>query len=112
MIPAHPFVNDSKGQAMDEATTRDHVQKHADAVVQGDMDAVTADFAEELRPQLPQIARALPQPVTKAEVLSVDIGDPSVAMIRYSGSSGGVTIRSEWQDEGGRPVIVRVEPAG
>jgi len=31
MIPAHPFVNNSKGQAMDEATTRDHIQKHADA---------------------------------------------------------------------------------
>jgi hypothetical protein len=43
--------------------------------------------------------------------LSVEVGDPvSVAMIRYSGS-GVVTIRSEWQDEGGRPVIVRAEAA-
>jgi hypothetical protein len=51
-------------------------------------------------------------PVTKAEVLSVDIGDPmSQATIRYTGSSGAVTIRSNWQDEGGRPVIVRAEPA-
>jgi hypothetical protein len=39
--------------------------------------------------------------VTKAEVLSVEIGDPSVATIRYSGDSNVVTIRSEWQDEGG-----------
>jgi hypothetical protein len=68
----------------------------------GDMDAVTADFSEELRPQVPQIVLALPRPVTNAEVLSVDIGDPViVAMIRYSGSSGGVTIRSNWQDQGG-----------
>jgi len=97
---------------MDEATTRDHIQKHADAVVRGDMDAVTADFSEELRPQLPQLGRALPRPVIAAEVLSVEIGDPvSVAMIRYSGADGEVTIRSGWQEEGGRPVIVQAAPA-
>jgi hypothetical protein len=33
-------------------------------------------------------------------------------MIRYAGDSGDVTIRSRWQDQGGRPVIVRAEPAG
>ena len=32
-------------------------------------------------------------------------------MIRYSGDTGDVTIRSRWQDEGGRPVIVHAEPA-
>jgi hypothetical protein len=112
MIAEHPFVTNPKGQAMDEATIRDHVQKHADAVVRGDMDAVTADFTAELQPQVPQIGQVLPQPVTEAEVLSVEVGDPaSVAMIHYSGSSGGVTIRSTWQDEGGRPVIVHAEPA-
>jgi hypothetical protein len=99
---------------MDESTTRDHIQKHADAVVRGDMDALVADFSEELRPQLPALAQALPQPVTQAEVLSIDLGDPvSVAMIRYSGSDTGVTIRSEWAgDQDGRPVIVKVEPVG
>jgi len=40
----------SKGTAMDETTIRDHIQQHADAVARGDMDAVVADFAEELRP--------------------------------------------------------------
>ena len=54
MIAGHPFVN-SKGQAMDEATTREHIQRHADAVEQGDIDAVTADFSVELQPQVPQI---------------------------------------------------------
>jgi hypothetical protein len=98
---------------MDDAAMRDHVQKHAESVVRGDMDALAADFSDELRPQLPQLAQLLPQPVTEAEVLSVDVGDPlSVAMIRYSGSSGALTIRSNWQEEGGRQVIVHVEPAG
>jgi hypothetical protein len=62
---------------------------------------------------VPEIAKALPQPVTSADVLSVDAGDSeSVAMIRYSGDAGEVTIRSRRQDEGGRHVIVHAEPAG
>jgi hypothetical protein len=98
---------------MDDSKTRDHIRQHADAVLRGDMDAVTADFTEDLRPQVPQIAQALPQPVTAVEVLSVEVGDAeSVGMIRYSGDTGEVTIRSRWQDQGGRPVIVHAEPAG
>jgi hypothetical protein len=34
---------------MDEAQTRDHINQHADAIVRGDMDAILADFSEELR---------------------------------------------------------------
>jgi hypothetical protein len=97
---------------MDEQQTRDQIQQHADAVVRGDMDAVVADFTEGLRPHVPEIAKALPQPVTAAEVLSLDVGETeSIAMIRYSGATGDVTIRSRWQDEGGRAVIVHAEPA-
>jgi len=55
---------------MDAATTREHVEKHAVAVERGDMDAVVADFSKDLRPQVPQITQALPQPVTAADVLS------------------------------------------
>jgi hypothetical protein len=97
---------------MDEARTREHVEKHAVAVERGDMDAVAADFSKELRPQVPQIAQALPQPVTAADVLSVEVGDAEcVALIRYSGDSDEVTIRSRWQEQDGRPVIVAAEPA-
>ena len=38
---------------MDDAKTRQVIQAHADAVVSGDFDHVIADFAEELRPQVP-----------------------------------------------------------
>jgi hypothetical protein len=97
---------------MDARQTRDHIDQHADAVVRGDMDAVVADFTEGLRPHVPEIAKALPQPVTGADVLSLHVGDTeSVALIRYSGDTGDVTIRSRWQDEGGRAVIVHAEPA-
>ena len=51
---------------MDEARTRDYIDQHADAVVRGDMDAILADFSEELRPGAPQIVNeVLPQPVTR-----------------------------------------------
>jgi hypothetical protein len=99
---------------MDEALIRDHIRKHADAAVRGDMNTVAADFSEDLRPRLPMLAQALPQPLVRAEVVSVTFGDPViVSVIRYSGESGEFTYRNDWQDLGGaHPVIVHVEPAG
>lgn len=98
---------------MDEVTTREHIQKHADAVVRGDMDTVAADCTDELRPHLPALVKMLPQPVTSAEVLSLEVGDPTaVAVIRYSGEDNAVTIREDWQDLGGdHPVMINVAPS-
>src|SRR5665811_1628365 len=105
--------NSEGSRTMDETKTREHVQAHAEAVERGDMDAVVADFSDELQPQVPEIAKALPQPVTSAEVVSLEVGEgEGVALIRYSGDTGELTIRSRWQDQGGRPVIVAAEPAG
>jgi hypothetical protein len=98
---------------MDDHQTRRHIDQHADSVVRGDMDAVVADFTGEMQPHVPEIGKALPQPVTSAEVLSVEVGDDeSIAMIRYDGDGDSATIRTRWRDEGGRPVIVHAEPAG
>jgi hypothetical protein len=98
---------------MDQAQARDHVDQHAETVVGGDMDAILADFSEDLQPSVPEIVQeVLPQPVTAAEVLNIDVGDSeAVALIRYSGDTGEVTIRSRWQEQAGRPVIVHAEPA-
>jgi hypothetical protein len=98
---------------MDHATTRSHIEAHADSVVRGDTDAIMADFSEALRPQVPQLAQALPQPTTSADIQSIEVGaDQGVSTIRYSGDSGAVTIRAEWREEAGRPVIVHAEPVG
>jgi hypothetical protein len=98
---------------MDDATTTSHIEAHADAVVRGDMDAITADFSEALKPQVPQLAQLLPQPTTSADVQSIEIGnEESVSTIRYSGEDSAVTIRARWREEGGRPVIVHAEPVG
>src|SRR3954462_2028990 len=97
---------------MDDTKAREHIQAHADAVVSGDFDHVIADFSDELRPQAPQIAKLLPQPVESAEVVSVESGDDeAVAQIRYSGAGQDVTIRSYWQEQDGTPRIVKGEPA-
>jgi hypothetical protein len=96
---------------MDEQTTRDRIQAHADAVVSGDIETVTNDFSEPLRPQVPQIAQSLPQPVKVAEVLSVEfVGEEAVAKIRYSGGDKAQTIRTHWQEIDGQPQIVDGEP--
>ena len=98
---------------MDEQVMRDRAKEHADAVARGDVDVVVADFTDALQPHFPQIAEALPQPVTSAEVLSVEVvNGEGVAMIRYSGEAEAVVVRSRWQEEGGRPVIVHAEPVG
>lgn len=98
---------------MDEATARSHIEAHANAVVSGDQEALLADFSEELRPQLPQLAQALPQPVTSSEVQDIQFGaEESVSTIKYSGPDSSVTIRAEWREAGGRPVIVHAEPVG
>jgi hypothetical protein len=51
---------------MDAARTREHVNEHTAAVERANIDAAVADFAEDLRPLVPQIAQAVPQPVTTA----------------------------------------------
>ena len=98
---------------MDDAKTHKQIQDHADAVARGDMDTAIGDFSEELRPQVPEIAKELPLPVKTAEVLSVDVGaEQSVARIKYTGDGGSVTIETQWRDIGGRPTIVAGKPVG
>ena len=96
---------------MSEKHLREFAEKHADAVVRGDMTAVEADFADDLRPQLPTLAQALPHPVRSAEVLSVDADvDPGVVHIKYVGDGSELTVRSEWT-HAGRPRISAASPA-
>jgi hypothetical protein len=98
---------------MDEAKCRKQVEDHADAVVRGDMDTVTNDFIEEMRPQVPEITKSLIHPVTKAEVVSVDVGeDEAIAQIRYSNDDAEQTIQTRWQERDGQPQIVHGEPIG
>jgi hypothetical protein len=99
---------------MDQASVEQHAEDHAQAVVQGDMDAVIADFIPEMRAGVPELAKALPQPVNTAEVLSVEMADDDGAIVhvRYSGDESSLTIRTRWEDRQGRPLIVEGAPTG
>jgi hypothetical protein len=97
---------------MDEATVRQHAEAHGDAVVRGDMDAVGADCTEQVRAQLPNVAKLFPRPTTAAEVVSVHMHDDHAHVeIRYSGDDKELTIRSMWEERDGRPTIVDAAPA-
>ena len=53
------------------------------------------------------VMKAMPRPVTGAEVLSVDAeGDAMVCRIRYSGDESEATVASRWQERNGEPKIV------
>jgi hypothetical protein len=98
---------------MDEATMRELAQAHAQAVVDPlDAERVAADLIPDLRPHLPEIAKLLPQPVTSAEVRSLQVqGDHAVVEIAYSGAEKTTTIRSRWEDRGaGQAQIVEAAP--
>ena len=96
---------------MDEAGTKDTIQRHAAAVEAGDWDTVIGDLSKELQAHAATIAQTLPQPVTSAKVVSVEVGgDETVAQINYAGDTSEVTIQSHWRDVDGRPTIVQAGP--
>ena len=96
---------------MDEAGTKDTIQRHAEAVERGDWDTVIGDLSKELQAHAATIAQTLPQPVTSAKVVSVEVGDDeTVARIHYAGDTSEVTIQSHWRDIDGRPTIVHAGP--
>ena len=56
------------------------------AAVRGDLVAMAGDVADELKPQLSQLAGILPQPVEHADVLSVEAEGPlAVVRIHFAG---------------------------
>lgn len=96
---------------MDADAFRQAVHQHAQAVERGDMERVTEDFVAEMRSQVPEIGKALPMPVSQAEVLKVESeGEEGLAEIRYSGEGPTVTIRSRWRESDGQPRIYAGEP--
>jgi hypothetical protein len=72
---------------------------------------VIGDLSKELQAQAATIAQTLPQPVTSAKVLSIEVGDEeTVARIHYAGNTSEVTIQSRWRDIDGQPKIVHAGP--
>ncbi len=95
---------------MDENTVRESAQAHGDAVVAGNFDVAGKDLTAASGAQAPDVMKALPRGVTKAEVTSIEGGDDGMVVgIRYSNEDSATTVASTWQDVDGTPKIVNLE---
>jgi len=96
---------------MDEVPTRKHVEAHAKAVVEGDMDTAINDFVPDMRQSAQEVAGKLPQPVEDADIEKLDMEDDHAnVQIRYSNERESLAIRMRWEEHDGRPMIVNAEP--
>jgi 5,10-methenyltetrahydromethanopterin hydrogenase len=97
---------------MDEVPTRQHVEAHVKAVLEGDMDTVTNDFVPDMRDKVQGIASKLPQPTEDAEIEKLDMEDDHAnVQIRYSNERESVAVRTRWEEHDGRPMIVEANEA-
>lgn len=100
---------------MNQTTVHEYVTAHLASLKSYDVAAITEDFADALRPAVPEVLKTLPFPLTSAELLSiaVEAGDEvGIVHNRLVGANGQeVTMRSEWRQIDGRPRIVAGAPA-
>jgi hypothetical protein len=99
---------------MDEQELRRAAEAHAQAVVDPiDVEQITKDLIDELHPQIPVISSLLPQPITSARVVSIEVQEGhGESVIAYSSPDSTVSFRSRWEDRGaGRLQIVDSAPA-
>ena len=92
---------------MDESIVKQHAEAHGQAIVDGDINRAGSDLTKDAMASAGPVMKAMPQPVTAAEVQSVTAeGDAFVATIRYRGAEDQeLVVKSRWVDEGGRPKI-------
>jgi hypothetical protein len=95
---------------MDEQNVRSHAQRHARAVVEGDLRSAARDLAVEARGKAGEVMQALPSPLEAADVTGVE-GDAGsfVVRIRYGGAGRSTTVRTRWEDRDEQPRIVDLE---
>ena len=92
---------------MDEAKVREHAEAHGQAMVAGDLKKAGEDLTKEGMAAAGAVMPKLPRPVTGAEVVSIEPSDAEhVVLIRYRGENSEATVRSQWADRDGRPMIV------
>jgi hypothetical protein len=98
---------------MNSAQVRQLARAHGQAVVASDTKKIMVDVVSELHDQIPQLASALPEPLTAPRVLSVDVfDDHAETLTEYTGPGSAVTVKARWEDRGaGRPQIVAATPA-
>ena len=92
---------------MDEVPTRQHVEAHVKAVLEGDMESITNDFVPDMRDKVRGLAEKLPQPTEDADIEKVDVEDDHANVrIRYSNERESVAVKTRWEELDGQPMIV------
>jgi hypothetical protein len=97
---------------MDRNELDRRIDQHGRNIVAGHFEGALEDFAEDLKPGVPEVARLLPQALHKAELLDLFVhGDTAAVSIRYSNSANEfLVIESIWREQGGRLLIVAAAP--
>jgi 5,10-methenyltetrahydromethanopterin hydrogenase len=97
---------------MDEVPTRQHVEAHVKAVLEGDMESLTNDFVPAMRDKVQGLAEKLPQPTEDADIEQVEVEeDHANVRIRYSNERESVAVKTRWEELDGQPMIVEANVA-
>jgi hypothetical protein len=92
---------------MDDATVRRHAEAHGQAMAGGDLNRAAQDLTEGARAGAGPVMKALPRPITGADVGNVAAdGDEYVVQILYSGADSEAKVESRWAEVDGKPMIV------
>lgn len=92
---------------MDESTVKQHADAHGQAMAGGDLNRAAQDLTDEVRAAIGPVMKALPRPITGAEVGDVTVdGGEYVVIINYAGVDSTTAVESRWADVDGTPMIV------
>ena len=92
---------------MDEEQVRTSAETHGRATAEGDLRVAGSFLTKDAMAKAGEVMKAMPEGLHAAEVTGVEAaGDDYVALIRYTGSSGDVTVESRWAETEGAPKIV------
>lgn len=98
---------------MSEVRLRETAEKHAAAVIAGDVDSVLSDLDPSLHEQIPAMVAAMPRNLSRAELSSLTAeATAGTTETRYVGSSGSIVVRATWELRGDRYVVTAAAPVG
>lgn len=90
---------------MEENQVRASADAHAQAIVAGDIGSAVRDLTDRARAQGSDVMKAMPSPLTGAEITGVDSSDEGfLVRIRYAGETDELVVQSRWIEQDGRPM--------
>ena len=94
---------------MDESSVREHAEAHGKATVAGDLNQAGQDLTKEAMAGAGAVMKAMPKDLKSAEIDSIETADDGyLVLIRYSGDTDAIVVRSRWVEKEGRPKIVEL----